>query len=475
MTRKDSKGMDPTQMMDTVIKNSALFWENMARFSKPSQGAEAGAKGGAEGTQKNADGSPSFNPWEPWGPAMEAWKNFQASCSSEAFADHFQVVREEGFKQFEQMAKNGWEPLASMGDGADSPFSWAQSPYGLGATDFLGGKGSLKEIFKMLSGEMHRFVSIPPLGLSRNYQEKIADVMEKGNQFYLTLAEYMFLMFSPLEQSMGMVVATMEGLTDEQRRSLTPETVYETWLKELEQGYFALYGSEEYLGLLKRLVSAMGDFNLARQNFMSDCLKLMGIPSENDLDDLYRDLYSLKKKLSSLENSMDEMTQFVMNAKSAKKETEKPQAPSMSAKPVKKAAKEANPAAKAAKPAKKVAEQPKAAPKAEKPTKKTAEQPKPASKAAKPARKAAEQPKPAPKAAKPAKKAAEQPQAAVKATTPEIKATERPREATKAAKPSVTAKARASAPDQPAKSSDKGGSPVKGSAKPAGKIHSPKG
>lgn len=359
MTRNDQKGMDPTQFMDAVVKNSTRFWEGMAGFTWPTQETSESSKGA--GTE-----SGSFNPWEPWQPAMEAWKQFQSSCSPEMFADPFQMVREEGYTQFEKVTKEGWDKILSMGEGltppfswAQSPFSWAQAPFGVGASEFFGGKDTFKEILKLMSGEMNRFISIPPLGLSRNYQGKVVDVVDKGNQFLLTLGEYMFLMFSPLEQAMQMVQATVKGLTEEERQSLTPESVYETWLKELEQGYFTLYGSEEYLGILKRLVSAMGEFNLARQNYMSDCLKLMGIPSENDLDDLYRDLYSLKKKISSLENVIEKMAQ---SAK-AEKTAEKADAPVKEAKPAEKADPSVKEAPKSTKPAKAPV---KAAPKAQK-------------------------------------------------------------------------------------------------------------
>ncbi|GEM_PF-1426173 len=348
MTRKDQKGMDPTQFMDAVVKNSTRFWEGMAGFSWPTQDTSGSSK--EAGTE-----SDSFNPWEPWEPAMEAWKQFQESCSPETFADPFQMVREEGFKQFEKVTKDGWDKLLSMGEGltppfswAQSPFSWGQAPFGMGAAELFGGKDTFKEILKLMSGEMNRFTSIPPLGLSRNYQGKVVEVVDKGNQFLLTLGEYMFLMFSPLEQAMQMVQATVKGLTDEERQSLTPESVYETWLKELEQGYFTLYGSEEYLGILKRLVSAMGEFNLARQNYMSDCLKLMGIPSENDLDDLYRDLYSLKKKISSLENVIEKMAQSAKVAKTA----EKAEAPVKETKAAEKVDPSVKEASKGAKPAK---------------------------------------------------------------------------------------------------------------------------
>jgi len=348
MTRKDQKGMDPTQFMDAVVKNSTRFWEGMAGFSWPTQDTSGSSK--EAGTE-----SDSFNPWEPWEPAMEAWKQFQESCSPETFADPFQMVREEGFKQFEKVTKDGWDKLLSMGEGltppfswAQSPFSWGQAPFGMGAAELFGGKDTFKEILKLMSGVMNRFTSIPPLGLSRNYQGKVVEVVDKGNQFLLTLGEYMFLMFSPLEQAMQMVQATVKGLTDEERQSLTPESVYETWLKELEQGYFTLYGSEEYLGILKRLVSAMGEFNLARQNYMSDCLKLMGIPSENDLDDLYRDLYSLKKKISSLENVIEKMAQSAKVAKTA----EKAEAPVKETKAAEKVDPSVKEASKGAKPAK---------------------------------------------------------------------------------------------------------------------------
>lgn len=345
MTRKEQKGMDPIQFMDAVVKNSTRFWEGMAGFSWPSQDV-FGDKDGA------GEASASSNPWEPWEPAMDAWKHFQESCSPDAFADPFQLVKGEGFKQFEKMTKDGWDKLFSLGSDftppfswTQSPFSWAQSPFawaqpsfGGGISELFGGTDTFKEIFKLMSGEMNRFTSIPPLGLSRNYQGKVVAMVEKGNQFLLTLAEYLFLMFTPLEQAMQMVQASVKDLTDEQRVGLTPEAVYDTWLKELEQGYFTLYGSEEYLGLLKRLVSAMGEYNLARQTYMGDCLKLMGIPSENDLDDLYRDLYSLKKKISTLENAVDKMAQPPQAAAPAEKADVPVKEPLQEAKSVEKAA-----------------------------------------------------------------------------------------------------------------------------------------
>ena len=288
MNRKDQKGMDSDAFMDSVIKNSTRFWEGLGGLGWSSQD-----------DSKTMDGD-GFNPWEPWEPAMEAWKQFQETCSPESLTDSLKASTG-GFKHFEEMARGGWANASSMGQDFASSFT------SLGSQDIFSGKDVFKEMFKVMSGELDQFFSIPSLGLSRNYQGKMVEFVETGNKFVLTLGEYMFLMFTPLEQAMKMVQATVTELTDEQRIELTPETVYDTWLKELEQGYFSLYRSEEYLALLKRLVAAMGEFNLARQNYMSDCLKFMGIPSENDLDDLYRDLYSVKKKLASLEKSVGTM------------------------------------------------------------------------------------------------------------------------------------------------------------------------
>ena len=176
MTRKEQQGMDPTQFMDAVVKNSTKFWEGMAGFSWPSQDAF--------GRKKDAgEASASSNPWEP---AMDAWKHFQSSCSPDAFADPFQLVKGEGFKEFEKMTKEGWDKIFSLGDGATPPFSWTQSPFswaqpsfGGGISELFGGKDTFKDIFKLMSGEMSRFTSIPALGLSRNYQGKVVAMGEK--------------------------------------------------------------------------------------------------------------------------------------------------------------------------------------------------------------------------------------------------------------------------------------------------------
>ena len=72
---------------------------------------------------------------------------------------------------------------------------------------------------------------------------------------------------------------------------------YNMWIKILEGHYMTLFQSPEYTRTLSKALNSAEDFILARQELLDDALKTFHIPTEKDMDELYKELYLLKKKV----------------------------------------------------------------------------------------------------------------------------------------------------------------------------------
>ena len=75
---------------------------------------------------------------------------------------------------------------------------------------------------------------------------------------------------------------------------------YKRWLKILEGHYMTLFQSAEYIRTLTHTLHALEDFTLAKQELLSEAMAALGLPTRREMDDLYREIYLLKKSVKGL-------------------------------------------------------------------------------------------------------------------------------------------------------------------------------
>ncbi len=59
--------------------------------------------------------------------------------------------------------------------------------------------------------------------------------------------------------------------------------------------------SENYIETLRNTLSALYDYRKVRQQFLIDLLQDLPIPTNREMDEVYKDLYLIKKRLAKLE------------------------------------------------------------------------------------------------------------------------------------------------------------------------------
>lgn len=166
-----------------------------------------------------------------------------------------------------------------------------------------------KEVFKswlqIYQNDFSQFLNIPQLGLTRFYQERVNRAMDKFNLFQIAGAEFLYLLYLPVEKSLRVIGEKLLELSKEGNLSDDLKEYYSMWIKILEGHYMTLFKSPDYTQALHKALSATEDFMKAKEELLTDALKTLPIPTNQDMDEVYKELYLLKKRVKELEKKVD--------------------------------------------------------------------------------------------------------------------------------------------------------------------------
>jgi poly[(R)-3-hydroxyalkanoate] polymerase subunit PhaE len=162
-----------------------------------------------------------------------------------------------------------------------------------------------KEFFKKWSDvytkEFSRYLNIPQVGLGRVYQERLLQATDKMNTFQATLSEFLLLLANPVEKSLTSLQEKMAELTEAGPLDEKSKTYYNLWIKLLEGHYMELFKQPDYSAAMVKTLAALNEFVEARQTVVNDLLRQFNIPTQQDLDELAKEIYLLKKRMRAYE------------------------------------------------------------------------------------------------------------------------------------------------------------------------------
>jgi hypothetical protein len=151
--------------------------------------------------------------------------------------------------------------------------------------------------------EIRQFFNIPQFGLSRFYQERVNQALDKLNIFSTSLAVFLHLLRQPFEKSYRMMHEKIEELTRSGNLPEDSRAYYQMWIKILEGHFMTLFQSPEYNKTLRETLDALEDYLAARGRILQDMLQSLPVPSRKEMEDLCKEVYLLKKKIRSLEKA----------------------------------------------------------------------------------------------------------------------------------------------------------------------------
>ncbi len=152
--------------------------------------------------------------------------------------------------------------------------------------------------------EFRKFLRIPQLGLTREYQEKVNDMADKLNIAQTNMAEFLRMLSLPFQRSAVVMQEQVQALAEKGELSEEPQFYYQMWLKILEGHFMTLFQTPEYIEALAKTVESMSQFTNAKEQVAEDMLKHLPIASRTELDDMARELHLLKREIRNIKKKI---------------------------------------------------------------------------------------------------------------------------------------------------------------------------
>jgi len=166
-------------------------------------------------------------------------------------------------------------------------------------------KQMTKTFYEGQAEDFRKILNVPQLGLNRYYQERFNKAIEKASDYQSALTEFLQLLMIPVEKSYYAVQEEIARMEKEGKAAIKDSrALYQLWIQKLEDHYMALLRSDDYMNTLRETLNCLHDYRAARAEFFMDLLQNLPIPTNKDMDELYKDLHILKKRVKELERKV---------------------------------------------------------------------------------------------------------------------------------------------------------------------------
>jgi len=283
---------DFNPFMEQWIKAATQAWESLAKQApapgKTASTAEATPKGPKGRTRESWDAS--FKVWQALSSAMgdpQFWSAF--AKGSNTLPEVFVKMANSGWEGFVQLQRRWLEKAAPKGDKSQA--------YDFDHLD--------EDLFKTWSevyeSELRQYFNIPQLGLLRFHQEKMNQATDQFNRLTAAVGSFMHLIALPIEKSLTVMQDQLSRMADEGQLPENPKDYYNMWIKILEGHYMNLFKSADYVQTMGKTIDTLNEFMAVRQEVAEDFLQALPVPTQREVDELYKEIYTLKKRIKALE------------------------------------------------------------------------------------------------------------------------------------------------------------------------------
>lgn len=235
-----------------------------------------------------------------WDATLKIWKAMASALGDPASFDA-------AMKGLSAMPETAFKLLQSTGSGlAVLQQKWAERLEKMRRSDKPFSFDDLDQEFinrwtDLYRSELSQYFRIPQIGLTRFYQERMAAAVDHYNVYQAANAEFMQLLTTPVEKSFRVMQEKLAEMAEEGPLPEDAKFYYNLWIKTLEGHFMTLFQSPEYTAALAKTTEAMSRFTAAREKVMEDVLQSLPVPTNRDIDELYREIYQLKKTVKRLE------------------------------------------------------------------------------------------------------------------------------------------------------------------------------
>ena len=115
------------------------------------------------------------------------------------------------------------------------------------------------------------------------------------------------MLSAPMEKSFADMREELDRLGEKGEPAKDSKVYYGMWIKVLENHYMSLFRSDEYRLALSRLLNETAAFRMTGNDVLTELLEFLPIPTNKEMDELYKELYTLKKQTKEAAKKISKM------------------------------------------------------------------------------------------------------------------------------------------------------------------------
>jgi len=151
-----------------------------------------------------------------------------------------------------------------------------------------------------------KFIKIPSVGPARYTLERSKEWVDSTIRYQMTLLEYIQSLIQPILRVSAGILESAKTIFEEDPSEESLKKLYTMLIEEGEKAYNEFFKSEAYLHSMETTLDAALDFNRAYETMMVEMLKGTPIVTKPGIEEVYREIYLLKKKVRQLEKKLSE-------------------------------------------------------------------------------------------------------------------------------------------------------------------------
>ena len=167
--------------------------------------------------------------------------------------------------------------------------------------------GAFESFRELYRTELQKYFHIPKIGLPREFHEQVSELTDKSNIFSSYLLELLYLFSLPFEKTNRLMQKKINNLLEKGETAEDSKQIYNDWIKVLEGHFMELLKSREYTNVLNSTITSLADYKGVKNDVTDIFLKEMRIPTGRDMDELYKELYLMKKKVKELSRQVEKL------------------------------------------------------------------------------------------------------------------------------------------------------------------------
>jgi len=303
MTKKQTSTHFSEELVSSWMNVAANFWENTATKERDDAKSEEPLNGGSR-ESKEFHGNNHFESWQTGYNKLTSFMKLMSSpkhngSAAQSMGGIYEMLMQmsgDSSENIMEFQTRVFKKLSAIGQHT-KPYNYDDVEHNM--------FDSFRSLYEQ---EFQKYFHIPQFGLPRFHQERLLKLMDKFNIFQSHLSELVYLFSVPLDKTNNVMQQNMEEMINTGNLFDAPDEGYAEWVKTLEGHYMVLLKSEKYTKVLRNTIDSMADYKNAKNEVLCEVLKLLPIPTNKDMDEVYKELYTVKKQLKEMSRKIDKLT-----------------------------------------------------------------------------------------------------------------------------------------------------------------------